>query len=376
MTKQSEPQAEKGTSQPKPAHCRNCGHAWDTNEEVYCSKCSQKRLIHLDMGHIVHEFVHNTLHLDGKFFRMLHHLFIPGRVTNDFLAGKQKKYPHPVRFFIIISALFLLTYWKFVAPSFHEGFNGGGNTFLTQQVYDQALGPTISYSLRTEAFWSDSVRQAQNSFPDTLKAAFLKSVFGLKRDSLFLKMTQEGETAPGINFVSSTIPVKDVFVMHPDSLLQKYETDTLSTFERFAARQAIKLTQSPSDFGKAYIGNFAFSFLFLLILQAGVMKLLFVRRKRLYAEHFIFLMNIATTLLLSLVCLFVTHSLFPEGWLGNVFGAWLLGVLVFTYMSLRSVYKQSWMRTFGKFAVFSFVYFFLALVVSVFSAVVIAAVFG
>lgn len=344
-------------------HCANCKYEF-AEGDIYCSKCSQKRHIHLDMGHIVHEFVHNTLHLDGKFFRMLHHVFVPGKVTNDFLAGQQKKYPHPVRFFIVVSGLFLISVLALFGEGMMEGFstvNSKGAAGL-KDVYKPVLGPSISFALRIESFFADSTSRG---LPKNQLDSLYWQVFQMKRDSMLWLITQRNISGDGFSITfGDGAPIRDLFVMDPDSLIKKHNLDASTPISEMLTRQGIRATQEPSGLVKRYLGNFAFSIVAMVLLQALIIKLLYFKRKRLYAEHVVYLMHQSVVAMLSLVLISLLIKVFPDAAL-YIFLAWLLWFFAFGYASMKAVYKQSHLLTSFKYLVFSGSYFFVAFVVLV-----------
>jgi hypothetical protein len=88
--------------------CRNCGHALGG---PYCSACGQSE--HEGhpptLGHFFHDLVHEFLHVDGTIFRTLKALFFqPGKLTEEYWAGRVVSWIRPVRLFLIVVALHLL----------------------------------------------------------------------------------------------------------------------------------------------------------------------------------------------------------------------------------------------------------------------------
>jgi Protein of unknown function (DUF3667) len=369
------------TQNTKHEPCLNCGHAFAEGDK-YCAKCSQKRHLHLSVADLMHEFSHMLTHLDSKFFMMLKHLFIPGRISSDFIAGKRKTYPHPVRFFIVTSALFLLVFFKLVAPDFASGVgNSIANTNSSiGKIYKPVMGPTISYAARSQEFLFDTLGNSKYSLPQHFADSFFREVFGINRDSILLKTFKTGEGGgPRISFSSNDIPIKDLFVMHPDTLMVRYseEIDQRNRIKKFASKQFLKASQEPGDFLKKYVANFAFTFLVMILLQALVLKLLYARRKRLYVEHVLVLMNMGTALLISLIVLCVWGKIPVINEIMDwVSGLWLLWFMYFNYKTLRVVYKQSRGRTMAKFVLYSLAYLFIGLTVLLLSLVATALLFG
>jgi len=85
--------------------CRNCGHALTG---PYCAACGQAE--HdghpPTLGHFFHDLVHEFAHVDGKIFRTLFALlFQPGKLTEEYWAGRVASWVRPIRIFLIVVAL-------------------------------------------------------------------------------------------------------------------------------------------------------------------------------------------------------------------------------------------------------------------------------
>jgi hypothetical protein len=88
--------------------CANCGGAIDGN---FCSVCGQRRLRadDLSLRHAWRHLVDQMLDVDGRIFRTLATLFKrPGQLTLDFLEGRRAKYIHPLRLFLVFSAIYFV----------------------------------------------------------------------------------------------------------------------------------------------------------------------------------------------------------------------------------------------------------------------------
>jgi hypothetical protein len=88
--------------------CVNCGGA---STDAYCSHCGQKRVREDDLSvrHAWHHVIHETLHLDGRIVSTLRLLFTrPGQLTLDYLEGRRARYIHPIRLFVVFSAIYFL----------------------------------------------------------------------------------------------------------------------------------------------------------------------------------------------------------------------------------------------------------------------------
>jgi hypothetical protein len=83
--------------------CENCGAPL---QGEYCHQCGQSAHNPLEhVGHAIEEVFESFWHLDGRIFRTLRQLFVPGRVAINYLAGHRVRYIAPLRLFVILSLL-------------------------------------------------------------------------------------------------------------------------------------------------------------------------------------------------------------------------------------------------------------------------------
>lgn len=83
--------------------CENCGTAL---QGEFCHACGQSAHNPLhSLRHAVEDVFESFWHLDGRVFRTLRDLFVPGRVAVNYLAGQRMRYVPPLRLFVILSLL-------------------------------------------------------------------------------------------------------------------------------------------------------------------------------------------------------------------------------------------------------------------------------
>jgi hypothetical protein len=97
------PHASADAEPPAHAACANCGTALAGE---YCHHCGQYAHNPLtSFRHAVEDVFESVWHLDGRIFRTLRELFLPGRVARGYLAGHRVRYIPPLRLFVILSLL-------------------------------------------------------------------------------------------------------------------------------------------------------------------------------------------------------------------------------------------------------------------------------
>jgi hypothetical protein len=105
------------------AACRNCGAPASGK---YCPECGQETAPHPPTaGEFLHEFVGHYIALEGPLWRTLKQLVVPGRLTNEYFAGRKRRYVLPLRLYLTASVLFFLVA-KVVVPHADPALIPGG----------------------------------------------------------------------------------------------------------------------------------------------------------------------------------------------------------------------------------------------------------
>lgn len=93
-----------------PSTNRKCANCTTELSGSYCSACGQRDLdFKKDWRGLVGEYAASFLNIDGKVPRGIFQLlFLPGRMTNEFLAGKRTNQMPPLRLYLLASLLFFL----------------------------------------------------------------------------------------------------------------------------------------------------------------------------------------------------------------------------------------------------------------------------
>ena len=108
--------------------CLNCGAVLDGG---FCSACGQKKVepgdlsVRRFLGHLFDEF---TDLQSNKIIRsLLDLLFLPGRLTAEYLAGRKGRYITPVRLYLTFSAIYFLFAWGTLSD-----VRGGGSERMSR----------------------------------------------------------------------------------------------------------------------------------------------------------------------------------------------------------------------------------------------------
>lgn len=88
-----------------PALCRNCGAGIADN---YCQHCGQETRLHMpSFTEFAHEFIGHYVAIEGRLWGTIGRLlFRPGALTNEYMAGRRRRYVEPLRLYLTLSILF------------------------------------------------------------------------------------------------------------------------------------------------------------------------------------------------------------------------------------------------------------------------------
>lgn len=324
------------TIEPKP-HCLNCDKKMP-RKAFFCPHCGQRNNKGMvTFRELMQRFWANFSHLDSKFVRMCWQLFIPGKVTQEYFRGRQKRYPNPVQFFFVAMFFFL---WITNAL-----LKDTEERVLKTDPYDFKL-------MRGKIELSEQV----SAKLDTLNTLFQQAkIDSVQLDSIFKQVDFQRIfpiTNDSINSASFpggpefTIKFWDWYMLPADSIIQKYQYH--SWMEKRVLRQAQKSQEFKTGMLKFYISTLAFSTLFLVALYAGVLYFFYRKQGRYYVEHFVYLLHVTTALMLFITVLsaFTNYCIqSPTAW--NLSIAVIM-LLWYTFFAQRNYYGESFRRTFWK----------------------------
>ena len=112
---------------PAPARCKNCDAVLLGR---FCANCSQAADVHVPTTlELAHDLLEGLTHSDSRLWRTLTTLwFKPGKLTEEFVAGRRVAYLPPFRLYLILSIIFFL-----MTSFLHVG--------VAAMQFDEALKP-------------------------------------------------------------------------------------------------------------------------------------------------------------------------------------------------------------------------------------------
>jgi hypothetical protein len=106
----SEPAVVLSDSPPEAASPERCAACGERLAGRFCHACGERRPTPEDerLAPFLREQFHEATSADGKLWRSLRALFVPGKLTEEYFSGRRGLYVRPVRIFLVVNILFFL----------------------------------------------------------------------------------------------------------------------------------------------------------------------------------------------------------------------------------------------------------------------------
>lgn len=341
----------------KEKDCLNCG---TIVQGRFCQNCGQENVVtHQNFLSLSKHFIFDIFHFDGKFFDTLRYLlFKPGYVAKEYVRGKRVKYLDPIRMYLFTSALFFLV------------------LFSTSHI-DPNLQGVDKATFLSNADRKEMAGEYKEDLKENPKDTLLKNKIELLLDTTRSVRLSEVLTDSDSGIVSND--KRYYTVREYDSsqqMLPKGERD--GWIERAIAKKRFEINEKYSGDEKRFFKSVGYTFLhrfpYLMFVSlpffAGLLKLLYIRRKAFYySDHAVFTLYhyiFSFIILLVIMGLGGLADWLNSGFFGLVTTAMIIAWFVYLYKGLRNFYGQSRGKTLAKFFLLLFVGFLLMLILTTF----------
>lgn len=177
--------------------CKNCSAPLSGHN--FCAQCGQKADTHiLNFHELLEEFADGLFNLDARVWRSLLPLVLhPGKLTNEYLAGKRMLFLPPFRLYLILSLLFfILPEVSFISvqgenPSFNTtntddlNLEQFGNSELAREIREeiqQELETANQQASADEGFMTEEECNLSNFNQGTLLTALVRNACLMMND--------------------------------------------------------------------------------------------------------------------------------------------------------------------------------------------------
>jgi hypothetical protein len=327
--------------------CPNCG---DPRPGNYCPNCGQRRIERrVTLRRMLGEALEDQFSVNSALPRTLKYLLLhPGFLSREYVAARIQRYIPPFRLYLVSSLLFFLTL------SFATTMNE--DSFINIRADGAEAGDTTAAA--TESLGADSVGAGDGvagSGPNIATTAAVDSALA-PLDSAAIAAAERAQA----DSLADTFLEKITFRSR-SAVLDTAVNRKLREFRRMEARQVLRLVFAET------VRRTPTALFLLLPVFALLLKLLYIRRRRYYVEHFVFgLHTHAFTFIL------LTAALLLPGWIDALLMAW---TVVYFYLAMKRFYGQGWFKTLVKYVTLTFTYtivFSVAMVLTLLAAVLLA----
>jgi len=333
--------------------CLNCG---DTTFGNYCPNCGQaKRDVAVSVRALVADVLEDQLILSRALPRTLAAIFLhPGFLTTEYINGRIVRYIAPFRLYLVASVLFflLLSLIGIGTLDINASIDGVeldsvDAAAIAQLERDRMTVPVDSSARAAVEEAKRQLEAAADAMTgDTAVApgavATAEALRALAR-RLPETDTAQGAVPAGDSLLPGTGPAQESGGLQPwaRGLEVNLGSDELSA--RILARTVQRFGHLPPgeaarEFLEEYLGYVPHTMFVLLPIFALLLKLLYVRRRRYYAEHFVFALHFHAFTFLT----FVLMLLLPRGLLTLMLTGW---IAIYLWFAMKRVYGQGFLRT-------------------------------
>ena len=321
--------------------CPNCGE--DLPQDArYCPSCGQKSDDkRVTVRDLVKDFFDTVFQIDSRLLRTLLDLFYPGRLTLRFFAGKHQSYYKPLRLFFTTMVIFLgvvgFKYLNDVQEQIME--QSSYRLFLNQQYVNDEIDKVVS------AYGLDSLPIEERQHVDSFLVKLQES-FNQRSSSAQLSVLD----------TTISVPMSALHELSTDSLMNRFQVR--GAVRKLIAQQTIKFQKAPERMVNFAIGNATWMIILLIPALALFMKLFYLRRRRFYIEHLVFLYHFHAAAFVFISIYFLVLDLLPTP-LDFVLPFLLF---IFLFVAMKNYYRQNVFKSFTKFVLLLTAYLFTAIV--------------
>lgn len=391
---------------PAPTRCENCGAQLLGR---FCARCGQPVANPVrHAAHALEDVFESFWHVDGRVFGTLWDLLVPARVACSYLAGHRVRYIAPLRLFVILSVLtfFVAQVTIQLDPNtvlLRNDAADAANTAGALTAIDRAATVAEVERLRDQALRKLAVAKADMAaIPGALMG--MDAAMGKVREQAQRRIqalqTADGnqhatDAAPPVVVAAEKAAASDSGIVvgdegdwvfsagkpwneHGNPLSLPGAPGFVNAWFNHQLAKAKgnmpRIRQDPNLYKNAAIGAVPTALFVLVPVFALLLKLAYLRQRRLYMEHLVVGLYSHAFLCIALLAMFVLigldHWLVPAvPWTGPVTG--LLKAALWVWMPLylllmqKRVYAQGWPMTVVKYCLLGGAYFMLVMFATV-----------
>jgi hypothetical protein len=325
-------------------NCPNCGAPVVGN---FCPECGQRIAdVKIGVKPLFLDLLEDQFSLGSALPRTLKSLFFkPGCLTSEYLSLRIARYVAPFRLYLIASLIFFLLLTFLTRSSLQV------NAGSMNEVAD-SLATAISAAQRADSIAPDSSARKAAAPVDSTRPT--QTVADTKRCGRFgsgaaLASGPISADSAKVMSMGLTTDSSLVFGLAADASKKNWAANAQVDFgserlDRAVCLRLLQLGALPPDEAvrrliTQSVRNLPKVMFVLLPLYAFLLKLVYIRRKRFYVEHFVFALHLHAFmfLLFTLMLLLRNVEVLP--------GLLFLWMCIYSWIAMKRVYGQGWLKT-------------------------------
>ena len=156
---------------PPLASARPCAACGEPLAGRYCHACGERAARPEDesLAAFLRDQFHEVTSADGRLWRTFRALFVPGRLTTEYFAGRRGVYVRPVRIFLVLNVLFFL--W--VGWAGGPGFVGDAALYRSNWRFAEWMAEAATAAGVSNDVYDAAFSQRAHALAPTLIAVFI-----------------------------------------------------------------------------------------------------------------------------------------------------------------------------------------------------------
>ncbi|MEI6678843.1 MAG: DUF3667 domain-containing protein [Mariniphaga sp.] len=341
--------------------CKNCSSEFAGQ---FCSFCGQRYHEHKEsFGELVYEFLSDFFHYDSRFFKtIIPLLFLPGKLTKSYNAGRQRSQFHPIRLCIFSSFVyfFLFFYFNRIGKAFENEVKNDPaiiSADSTKQVISED-----SLKLSIPQFSASSVKKKiQPEAAEVNPLSEKKNLITLKKNLITLEGTSIQDSTTYKSNIDSLLRNKITPSQYLAQQKMLGKERRSGYFIRILTVRLLEINLIGEEGKNEFLNKLIETFLhnipkllfFLLPVFALFLKLLYIRKKEFYyVDHAILSLHYFSFVFLLLIFSnYILNKIFNTGVFTSLAFLWMS---VYLLIAMKRLYGQGWGKTIGKYIALGF----------------------
>jgi hypothetical protein len=295
------------------------------------------------------------------------HLFIPGKLSTQFFAGKRQKYLSPLRIFLISGLIHFALFGHWVNNKFDKQLSSFENYIQVNAFREQfisnidslpnniftiegldttqaiAIKEKIIQRLKFKSAPSDSLFNKFNEdepisisseWKDSLSADSLAGSF-----QIFVIENIQGKWT----IKSMPLSFTEVYNPDPEHIIKKANIST--DFGEWQVRQEMKLQKEIKNFTFFVTSQLIWMVIFSMLVISLFQQIIYFRLPFYYAHHLIHNLHFHafSFLVMSLFMLGQDYKFIVES-----FNLFIIVIIIYQFLAIKRIFKQGWFKTICK----------------------------